>query len=245
MDIIEAEALMHGITAEREALKQEIAELTERRNALPRSDKKGAKEMGLRVMELTKRIKGLNLQHREARHRYEAKERHGLWETAVLTLWGQDGLTAARRQMTSERMQREGVVPQNPQSKSVVSQKDPILTNKPSPELRADLQKLHDLALEAAVEMSGPPPLTDSLLEKMVEAYTAYQSPSDRGYSQCEEGMRLALVAAGIYAADELVVDDSPVTCGRGCACLTDCGDYYESHGMPKPSPASSPTTKG
>jgi hypothetical protein len=25
------------------------------------------------------------------------------------------------------------------------------------------------------------------------------------------------------------------VYCGRDCSCLTDCGDFYESHGLPKP----------
>lgn len=218
MDIIEAEALVLSLQVEREPLKQELATVTATRNALPRNDKKGARELLLRQNELNKHIKGLGLQLREATHRYEAKERHSLWEQAVLNLWGQDGLTAVRHQLRSEKMQRDGAVPQSP-----------------SPELRADLGRLHELALACATEMLGPPPLTDSLLEKMVEAYKAYQSPGDRGYAQCEEGMRLALVAAGIYAADEIVVDDGPVTCGHRCACLTDCGDYYESHGLPKP----------
>lgn len=152
MDIIEAEALMLAIQTERDELKQELARVTEQRNALPRNDKKGARELLLRQNELNKRIKGLGLQHREARHRYEAKERHGLWETAILTLWGQDGLTAARHQMKSERMQRDGVVPHNPNSNSVASQKEQDLTIKPSPELRADLIKLHDAAVAFSVD---------------------------------------------------------------------------------------------
>ncbi len=30
-------------------------------------------------------------------------------------------------------------------------------------------------------------------------------------------------------------IDDAMPWCGTGCACLTDCGDYYESNGLPKP----------
>jgi hypothetical protein len=30
-------------------------------------------------------------------------------------------------------------------------------------------------------------------------------------------------------------VEDNGIRCGRGCACLTQCGDYYDSHGLPLP----------
>jgi len=45
---------------------------------------------------------------------------------------------------------------------------------------------------------------TDEQLEAMVEAYTKYQSPADRGLSQQMEGMRLALIAGGFSSQSEV-----------------------------------------
>ena len=39
---------------------------------------------------------------------------------------------------------------------------------------------------------------------------------------------QLAAVAALREAAE-------PITCGRGCSCLTVCGDYYDHTGQPMP----------
>lgn len=42
------------------------------------------------------------------------------------------------------------------------------------------------------------------------------------------------------------VVDPIPIpevtepVCGRDCACMTDCGDYYEANGLPRPAKESS-----
>jgi len=50
-------------------------------------------------------------------------------------------------------------------------------------------------------------PLTDEQVERMVDAYTKYQSPVDRGYAQQEEGMRLALVAGGFVPEGTEIVE--------------------------------------
>jgi hypothetical protein len=54
-----------------------------------------------------KHIKALKVPIMEAREAVNRLERHGLWVTAVLTLWGPDGLAACRAQMRQEKMNRE------------------------------------------------------------------------------------------------------------------------------------------
>lgn len=93
-------------------------------------------------------------------------------------------------------------IPQLQQAADEIDAARPRVT----PELQADLLKLAEMSEQAALEMLLPP-LTDKLLEKMLDAYKGYQCSGDRGYAQTEEGMRLALVAAGFYSADTEVIE--------------------------------------
>jgi hypothetical protein len=105
--IEEKEARLFALLAERDAAKVAIEALMTARNALPRSDKQGARKLMLEIEALRKKSLALKVPIIQAREAVDRVERHGLWETAVLTLWGADGLAACRAQMRQEKMNRE------------------------------------------------------------------------------------------------------------------------------------------
>jgi hypothetical protein len=107
MNIIEAEVIAVSIRSERDEKLALIKRLIEERNCLPRNEKKRASELLVQINALQRAINKLKVQSINADYVFRKKEVHGIWETAVLSLWGQDGLTACRAQMRQERMKRE------------------------------------------------------------------------------------------------------------------------------------------
>jgi hypothetical protein len=107
MNIIEAEVIAVSIRAERDEKAALMGRLMEERNCLPRNEKKRASELLVQINALQHAINKLRVQLIHADSVYQKKEVHGIWETAVLTIWGQDGLTACRAQMRQERIKRE------------------------------------------------------------------------------------------------------------------------------------------
>lgn len=105
-DLIEREALLESLLAEKAELQAEIETAKAARSALPRSDKQGAHELLAKINSMEAMVKRLNPQIVHARFEYERKERHTLWETAVTTLWGAEGLAACRAQMRQEKIKR-------------------------------------------------------------------------------------------------------------------------------------------
>jgi DNA repair exonuclease SbcCD ATPase subunit len=105
--IEEKEALLCSLQFEREQLLAKVTELTTCRQALPRSAKKEATELQREIESLQAKVKGLRMPIAMALADVERTERHGLWERAVTTLWGTDGLAAARAQMRSMKMAQE------------------------------------------------------------------------------------------------------------------------------------------
>ena len=61
--------------------------------------------------------------------------------------------------------------------------------------IHADYLHVVDEQINAIPAVKSEP--TDEMLEIMIDTYTKYQSPVDRGLSQQMEGMRLALISAG------------------------------------------------
>jgi hypothetical protein len=107
MDVIEAETAALSLRAAYRDKNIELDRMTARRAALPRTDKKGAAELLAKINITTGEKKALRNQAIHAEGVYDRKELHGLWESAVLNLWGADGLAACRAQMRQLKLNRE------------------------------------------------------------------------------------------------------------------------------------------
>jgi hypothetical protein len=105
--IEEKEALLEGLKGDRADLLEQIKILTENRQALPRSAVKTAKDMQLQINALMTDLRGLKMPIFNATANVDKADRHGLWEMAVKTLWGNDGLIAARAKMRQLKISRE------------------------------------------------------------------------------------------------------------------------------------------
>lgn len=106
-DIIECEAALLSLRAERKELSEQIEATKAQRAALRRSDKAAAHDLLVKINRLTGQAKALTPQIVHFQNQFERKERHGIWETSVTALWGADGLAACRAQMRQEKMKRE------------------------------------------------------------------------------------------------------------------------------------------
>jgi hypothetical protein len=104
--IEEKEARLFALIAERDEARARMEALTQERDSLPRNDKQGAHKLLIEIEALRKKAAAYKVPIIQAREAVDRVERHGLWETAVLTLWGAEGLAACRAQMRQEKMNR-------------------------------------------------------------------------------------------------------------------------------------------
>lgn len=107
MDVIEAEVTVISLRAQRDDIRKQLAAATQERACLPRSDKRGAHALMQKIQSLSAQITRLRPEILHYEQIFHRKEQHGLWETAVLKLWGADGLAACRAQIRQEKINRK------------------------------------------------------------------------------------------------------------------------------------------
>lgn len=107
MDLIETEALVCHLKAQRDELTAQrdaaIAKIAE----LPRKDKAGAQALTCEIVGLNKQLKILRIEIIKAEEVLHRRNQHSLWEHAVIKLYGHDGLRVCRTEMQQERKNRE------------------------------------------------------------------------------------------------------------------------------------------
>lgn len=109
-NIEESQEVVKDLTAKKQELINSRNAAQTARNALPRSDKVGSHVLFEELGRIDAELRVVRVALIKAEEVLIRRNQHSLWEHAVLTLYGADGLAACRAQMRQEKINRGGAM---------------------------------------------------------------------------------------------------------------------------------------